>query len=134
MVWWPLLLFCLLLVFWWYSIWRRRTFWRRQILTELAVVDKDVDRGEIVKGWQQLAHLIRRITLKVSPAQMPVDRGGERWLSDLDGLFRTSEFSNGPGRGLIHYPYMREVDTNADELRALVEVVRNNVVRLKSVQ
>ncbi len=132
MVWWPLAVFALILLLWLSGIWRRRNAWRREVKSTLDQIDDAAAAGRLEAAWQQLAHLLKRIAIKVRPAPGLAGSDGEQWLRQLDAIFNTREFETGPGRGLIHYPYLRRVDASANDIRALTALVRRRITTLKS--
>jgi len=130
-VWWPLLVFSVLMAIWLVGIWRRQNWWRTEIRSTLDRIESIVDRGELVPAWQQLAHLLKRIAIKVNAEPALAGQGGEQWLSELDVIFDTNEFKAGPGRGLINEPYVRHTDNGAEDIRGLIALVRSRLSRLK---
>lgn len=134
LVWWPLIVLVVATAIWIFNIWRRRNWWRTEIHTTLDRIQHSVDSGEIVPAWQQFAHLLKRIAIKVNTGTPLAGRAGENWLAELDAIFDTSEFRSGHGRGLIHYPYVRSSAARADDLTELVALVRSRVSTLKSIR
>lgn len=131
-VWWPLIVFTVALLFLIFSIWRRQNWWRTEIHTTLDRIQHSVDAGELVPAWQQLGNLLKRIAIKVKADPDLAGSSGENWLAELDAIFDTGEFKSGRGRGLIHYPYVRQSDAGADDIRELIALVRSHVPDLQS--
>ena len=134
---WPFALFALLCAWVAYSIWRRKTLWRRQLNAELALIEQQSQR-DVPGAWQRLARLLRRLAIHLHDrdlAGVSVERiTGERWLRHLDQLLGSDAFSAGPGRALLELPYAPQSgDTpsqSAQGLRELVAVVRRAATAL----
>lgn len=129
---WPLLLFAAIVVFCIFQYWWRRNYWKRQVRNELVAIEKSAREGESVFAWRQLASLIRRIAIKVTSDSHVAGQAGERWLHDLDSLFQTTEFAQGCGRGLIHYPYVERSDPEVEEVLTVIGIVRSRIGRMKA--
>jgi len=124
--WWPLapgwwlLLFgvpALLILLWW--LWRlvRRKTVKKLALAELeSIAQSNADARDKV---QDLAILLRRVSLSLYPREQVASLVGEQWLAFLDSTMGNGSFSKGVGRLFIEAPYRREVQTDLDALYAL---------------
>ncbi|MEI7867600.1 MAG: DUF4381 domain-containing protein [Candidatus Methylumidiphilus sp.] len=104
------------LLAWLWRFVRRKTV-KKLALAELeSIVQSKTDARAKV---QQLAILLRRISLSVYPREEVASLVGEQWLAFLDGPLDDNRFSAGAGRLLIEAPYRREVQADLDALFAL---------------
>jgi hypothetical protein len=106
----------LILLAWLWRFLRRKTV-KKLALAELeSIAQSDVDAREKI---QQLAILMRRISLSVYPREEVASLVGGQWLAFLDGPLGNKSFSEGAGRLFIEAPYRREVQADLDALFAL---------------
>ena len=117
--WWLLLIGIPTLLIFSIGLWRfiRRKTVKKLALAELeSIVQSQTDAREKV---QQLAILMRRISLSVYQREEVASLVGEQWLSFLDGLMGDKQFSEGAGRLFIEAPYRREAQADMDALFSL---------------
>ena len=135
---WPTALVVTLALFAAWLAWRRRSSWRREIIGHLDAIERDVAEGRAFKGWTDLAILLRRIAMRLCDRRDIAGLIGDAWLEKLDQLFKTDVFSDGPGRGVIVFPYGNDIaddrqgrERMADQLRATIDDVRKNLSHLR---
>ncbi len=117
--WWLLLIGIPTLLIFLVWLWRfvRRTTLKKLALAELErIVQSTADARAKV---QQLAILMRRVSISVYRREEVASLVGEQWLRFLDGLTGGKPFSEGVGRLFIEAPYRREVQADLDALFTL---------------
>ncbi len=132
---WPLALVLLAgaLVAW--LIWRRRSIWRRDFFHHLDQIEATAEERGDIEGWAKLANLLRRLAIQHQGRPEIARLNGEPWLQQLDDVVGADLFTNGPGRGLITFPYLgtdHDDDTArriSDDLKATIEILRHRIPR-----
>lgn len=135
---WPAALVVALALFAAWLAWRRRSTWRREIIGHLDAIERDAGEGQAFKGWTDLAILLRRIAMQLCDRRDIAGLIGDAWLEKLDHLFETDVFSDGPGRGVITFPYGNGIaedhqarESMADQLKATIGDIRKNLSHLR---
>lgn len=103
---WPLILVLLAALSVAWLIWRRRSIWRRDFLDDLSRIEETAKEQGGSEGWARLARLLKRLALQRQGRPDIARLSGEPWLQQLDDLVGNDLFTNGPGRGLITFPYL----------------------------
>ncbi len=117
-------------------IWRRRTIWRRDFFHDLSQIEHTVEERGEHEGWAKLAQLLKRLAIQRHGRLEVAALSGEPWLRQLDDLVGSDLFTNGPGRGLIAFPYLGDsFDDDMSrhmraDLDATIEILRNQRTRL----
>lgn len=121
--------------------WRRRTVWRREIVQHLDMIERRADEGEPLQGWTELAILLRRVAIHLCDRQEIAGLIGKAWLEKLDDLFKADIFANGPGYGIIIFPYSDAVQRShedlepiAEQLEATIDSVRKHLPQLRAMR
>ena len=123
-------------------LWWRRSTWRREIARHLDRIERTAGEGRAREAWIELAILLRRTAMRLSDREDVAGLIGDAWLESLDKLFKTDVFADGPGRGVIVFPYVAEADRDlttreknmAADLRATIGDVRKHLSSLRTVQ
>lgn len=136
-VYWPAALVIALAAIMAWIAWRRRSAWRREIISHLDAIERDAAEGQALEGWSELAVLLRRIAIGLQERQDVAGLIGEPWLEKLDQLFKTDVFSSGPGRGITVFPYNAAIERDpeereriADQLNATIDEIRKHLSEL----
>lgn len=128
---WPLVLVVLaaLTVAW--LIWRRRSAWRLDFFDELDRIDDIAVKQGGREGWAKLALLLKRLAIQRLGRHDVAALSGEPWLKQLDDLVGSDLFTEGPGQGLITFPYLAaSADRRmVDDLKATIEALRHQLPR-----
>lgn len=132
---WPLVLVLLaaLVVAW--LIWRRRTLWQRDFTEELKKIEHIAEERGEGEGWAGLAYLLKRLAIQKLGRADVAALSGEPWLRQLDDLTGSDLFTNGPGRGLVTFPYLEhDIDEGAagrmrEDLKATIGELRDRPPR-----
>lgn len=91
-----------------FALIRRKRHWRKEALEALS----SIDTHEPTKARSELAGVLRRVAIQVSD-QTVKDLSGENYLRQLDAVFNTSYFGDGPGRVFGNALYQPiQADTN----------------------
>ncbi len=114
-------------------VWRRRSMWRRDFFHDLCQIEHAVGTGGEREGWARLAVLLKRLAIQRQGRQSVARLHGEPWLRQLDDLIGGDLFTNGPGRGLLTFPYRRadsvgEAKSQGSEmLKATIKTLRRRL-------
>ncbi|MEM7041281.1 MAG: DUF4381 domain-containing protein [Pseudomonadota bacterium] len=132
---WPALVVVMLaLIAIWFA-WRRRSTWRREIISHLDTIEDNADQGRVREAWTALAILLRRIAVTLHGKQDVAGLVDDAWLKKLDQLFKTDVFSDGPGRGVTVFPFGGRLEGDGspsatDQLKTTVDHVRRHLPQL----
>ena len=125
---WPAMVVLLMAVLAGWMIWRRRSDWRREALSQLERIERQAAAGQHREGWTALSTLLRRIAIRTS--ERPDDVAGlvgDAWLSKLDQLFATDTFAHGSGRLVVELPYSSRTDVDQDDLEHSTEQLKTTI-------
>ncbi len=138
--WWPpaigwWLLACLLIglllgALFWISRWRANA-WRRAALHEhQRLVAASHGNAEVVR---ELSVLMRRVAIKAEPRQQVASATDQQWLTVLDRIGQTNEYTDGVGGLLTVWPYRDMTSDQAastDQLNSLFRLTRQTIERV----
>jgi len=123
--WWVLAVFglaaicALTLLFTEHQIARRKNKWRRDALTELRSIRDSGGLNRLV----DLSILMRRVALAVRPRLKVAALTDAEWLSSLDSIGATTDYTDGIGRLLARAPYQRDGGSdNSSQVDQLFEL------------
>ena len=132
--WWPpaigwwlvgfLLLALILGALLWLRRWRVEA-WRRAALREHQLLMAESPGPQTA---QKLSVLMRRVALKAEPRYKVAGATDQEWLSVLDRIGQTHQYSEGVGKLLTVLPY-RELSADAatDELSSLFKLTKRTI-------
>lgn len=139
--WWPpapgwwLLLFSVLLIagilYWLYrmqSTRKNRNAWRTSALEEHRRLHNMLENGsgqtEVIA---KLSVLMRRVALAVEPRSRIASLTDDQWLSKLDVIGKTTEYSNGVGSVLYRHQYMRDQRLEDKAVNDLFDITASTI-------
>ncbi len=139
--WWPpapgwwLLLFAVLLfagVLYWlfrkHTARKSRNVWRISALEEHRRLHKMLENGsDQTEVIAKLSVLMRRVALAVEPRSRIASLTDDQWLSKLDAIGKTTEYTNGVGSVLYRHQYMRGQRLEDDAVNDLFDITANTI-------
>ncbi|OED42335.1 hypothetical protein AB833_06690 [Chromatiales bacterium (ex Bugula neritina AB1)] len=129
--WWLLaalvILLVVLLVRW--RIARRKPHWRK---SALQILDQlDARRLHTAKDCSEVLSdcsiLMRRVAIAVRPREEVAQLTEAQWLSTLDSISGTDQYSAGGGRLLVRHPYMAPGQVSSDQVEQLLQLMRRTI-------
>lgn len=106
-------------------LWRKRQARlapKRAALAQLARLKKRYQQDQDpVEAAIELSMLFRRVALVLFPSKKVASLRDREWLSFLDRVGNTSEFSQGVGQALITAPYQRRAQYDVEQLFVLAD-------------
>ena len=138
--WWPpaigwWLVGCLLValilgvIFWWRR-WRAEA-WRRAALREHQLLSAGNPGPQSVRA---LSVLMRRVAMKAEPRYKVASATDQEWLSVLDRMGQTHQYTDGVGRLLTVLPYREmSADSPTDQLTSLFKLTKQTIEQARLV-
>lgn len=114
------------LLFYFYRKWLRQHL-KRLVLERLQQLQIQQDNTQLNVA-AELSMLLKRAVLAKYPRSQVAGLHSEQWLKFLDETSESDQFSNGPGRILLAYPYMQKQQQIPQSLFHLIqEWVKKNL-------
>lgn len=129
-VWILLLLALVALWFWWERSQPQKPVvrdWRPDARLELARIRSTLEQQQLVNVVPDCSRLARRVALSVRPREAVASLTGAAWLSVLDELSQSGQFTQGPGQMLADGPYRRHHPEDAAQLGELMGAMEHLV-------
>ncbi|GGP25049.1 DUF4381 domain-containing protein [Silvimonas amylolytica] len=122
---WAVLAVLLLLLVGWgaWRLWRHHQAqaWRRAALSELAAIEAALgDEATRLAAQRALPALVKRVGLVIAPREKVAELSGTAWLQWLDGTWRGTAFSTGPGQLLPALAWQARPPAETADLIALL--------------
>lgn len=103
--------------------WKKSARAEHQRLSDLTMT-KSATPVQIIS---QASILMRRVSLTQLPRTQIASATDDQWLSTLDRLGKTREYSEGVGQLLTRHPYMRNHDVDYVVVGDLLKLMRNTI-------
>lgn len=137
--WWVLAIICVVLFVLLY-LWRRKKTrrqqqlrWRDSALAEHEKLSANLltvneEEYSVHEGLAQLSVLMRRVALAVLPRKQIASQTDDQWLTTLDSIGKTDEYTQGVGQILLRMPYRERQNIAARDIEHLLELTKETIL------